>query len=1062
MRKALVWAMLLCGLPAVALAATEVRETQVYHDERLDMTVVGGKVDLPAGLLWSAQVTDGAGVLRQVQVKPAETALQAREGRRSADAQQARELERGRWQVQRVLWQIREYAAEHDGVGPATWEELPDHERFDYQMASPYNNEAGGGRGEMPYLFLIPNVPVPPDRGTVQHDQRQPVIVELRPLVDDGEHWVLFSDGQVERRAIDRDLVAKYGLTITPIRPLDRAAVADMAAHTCTIYALLAAEADAPASIALRELMNEQQVDVVWDVANAAAGDASLLKGWAETRAEWWRTMLDYSDAPVLRAWLARHKDLYGTKNLTVDLPRDPRRTTSVFGVLGGRAAVRETLQMQVLGGGRGDGGERTISVDTIEGVTVKSHPYEEMLAGQPGGRLPLAECVPPDRFMVYVAKPDMVFNMLDNGGSFVAEGGAGFTGNSLDYGLKDRYFARLGFTEDWVRLLMSTGAVTEMIVTCPDLFFIDGTDVTVICRVGAMGLVRPLLGQLGIPTAGEGTIVQGKSLAGEPTWWAISGDRLIVGTNRGEVDGALGLIRANGQGSLGRTSEFHYMLTKLAPAADTVAFGYLSDPFIRRLVGPATKIGQLRRMKARAELEALSAGALLYAADGHGGTPGLPDLLALGYVPESFMVRDYALGEDLVAHSVAWGTPGGMATLLENPVDLVTEDEQKAYGDYVEAYNRFWRRYFDPIAVRLDGNAEKGYELTTFILPLLDSQMYSQLRELLPNGEGGAVLRVPQLSPAPVLMLSLNLGEKGWREVVKDFGAQMLEQLGIEGALLDYLGPSVHFAIYDADPVICLGSGDVLGAFGGAGAFGRGEMLAIPLVLSLATRPTQIAVELTDEDTVRDILRRVALGRRPEDHDVSIEFYGVGDGDSWTGSFGLAGLVKVRFGVEIRNGYLIISNIPWLGETTVANVGQADLNAAMLQVFPGAVREQLPGLFTSAMEGARAAAMHGLGHVEPFVVAVAASPDEAGELHKKLFGFAPRHPDGGRWVLQDGHAASSEFGTWWRQRQPAYHPEAGDFGLLGGLGTLSVNTQFEDDGLRVTCRWTFPSPAER
>src|SRR2546428_8367618 len=50
--------------------------------------------------------------------------------------------------------------------------------------------------------------------------------------------------------------------------------------------------------------------------------------------------------------------------------------------------------------------------------------------------------------------------------------------------------------------------------------------------------------------------------------------------------------------------SELRYLLTELPLTKDTRTFVYMSDPFIRRMVGPAVKIAQLRRMRARAEME--------------------------------------------------------------------------------------------------------------------------------------------------------------------------------------------------------------------------------------------------------------------------------------------------------------------------------------------------------------------------------------------------------------------------------------------------------------------------
>src|SRR6266536_2644266 len=95
-------------------------------------------------------------------------------------------------------------------------------------------------------------------------------------------------------------------------------------------------------------------------------------------------------------------------------------------------------------------------------------------------------------------------------------------------------------------------------------------------------------------------------------------GDLLLVSTSRAELQA----IAAVGGASLGRSAEFRYMLTQLPLKKDTRALIYFSDPFIRRMVGPAVKIGQLRRMRARAEMEMITAGALLYTLDGNRDTP--------------------------------------------------------------------------------------------------------------------------------------------------------------------------------------------------------------------------------------------------------------------------------------------------------------------------------------------------------------------------------------------------------------------------------------------------------
>ena len=42
----------------------------------------------------------------------------------------------------------------------------------------------------------------------------------------------------------------------------------------------------------------------------------------------------------------------------------------------------------------------------------------------------------------------------------------------------------------------------------------------------------------------------------------------------------------------------------------------------------------------------------------------------------------------------------------------MVTAAEAQAYGSYVENYTRFWRRFFDPIAVRLDDTPDGALEI--------------------------------------------------------------------------------------------------------------------------------------------------------------------------------------------------------------------------------------------------------------------------------------------------------------------------------------------------------------
>ena len=197
-------------------------------------------------------------------------------------------------------------------------------------------------------------------------------------------------------------------------------------------------------------------------------------------------------------------------------------------------------------------------------------------------------------------------------------------------------------------------------------------------------------------------------------------------------------------------------------------------------------------------------------------------------------------------------------------PTIILTTSEAEAYRAYVDEYARYWRQYFDPIAMRLDDAPGGALELSTFILPLLDSQLYNQVRGFLAVREGGAALRVPVVAPDPVFLLSLNLTEDAWTKISGSWSELFSGYTGISPAIFDRLGPGIHVAVQDADPIIVLGNADLLGSF--SGPMLTAELMGgwLPLLFAVLTRPGHtldphdlpprhelIPIELHDSSTV-------------------------------------------------------------------------------------------------------------------------------------------------------------------------------------------------------------------
>lgn len=725
-----------------------------------------------------------------------------------------------------------------------------------------------------------------------------------------------------------------------------------------------------------------------------------------------------------------------------------------MFNVLGGRAAIRETLQLQSIGGtASSDQPSDMVAVASLTGVKVKSHPFEEMLGDEKGGALALANAVPADRLFAYFSHPEAMLQMMDGGTDFVFRGGASFTGRNIEYGLVDRYLGKLGVPEAWVRTLLKSGAVEELAVALPDLFLVDGTDLTVVSRLKNPTLAAASLKILGLSSLSD--VVARQTDVGGEAYWAQRGDLLLISTQRAELNRVLALIE-DPASSLGQSAEFRYMLSRQPLNSNTRAYVYFSDPFVRRLVGPEVKIGQVRRLQARGELEALVAGNLLHVADGHAEGASIDDLVSRGYVLRLARVADAQLGADGSVASPTYGTLQNLATLLDVPVDQVTSDEARLYRSYVDNYNRFWRRFFDPIGIRFDQTDGKQMALSVFILPLIDNSIYQGLRESLIAGTDAAPLALPELDPPPVATISFNLGEGAWLKVVESLDDIFEHMLGIGPDILDNLGPDIHIAMGDADPIISMGSGELTALTGFTGGI-ENEMLFIPAVVSMLTRPSLLMLGLDDPQEVRDKLRRMTTGsfsRREMMLSSTGSLYKLADRDAWHYVVSLAGLLNLRFGLEVKDRYLVISNLPLSYNPEVRAWSEAPRNAAAMTLNPGACIQQLPALYTSASDRQRAAAMDGIGCLYPLLRSGCGNVKEAAMRHRQLLGFVPLHPGRGEWQWDGSQLSSTAFGYPGRERQPEFRADDREFGAFRGIGRVGLSMQFEDDGLRSHCRW--------
>ena len=301
---------------------------------------------------------------------------------------------------------------------------------------------------------------------------------------------------------------------------------------------------------------------------------------------------------------------------------------------------------MQAIMQSANKGEERNIPIATLNGVEVESHPFTEMLREQGGNApgLPLAEFAPHDHFFVHVAKPSTLLPFLKDGAEFISRFGGVINSNNLQYDLTAKYLSRLGLDNKWLRMFLESGEVEEMALIFPDLFFIDGTDVTAISRLAHPKPIKLLLQLIGVSGLSQNNVAEHVLKNGKTVFWTLLDNLLVCSSSKLEIDRVITLHLSTGDGSLGKSDEFRYMLTQLPLEKETRIFVYISDPFIRRLVGPVTKISQLRRIISRQEMEVISSRSLLAKMDGITNYDSLDELIARKYVPESLAKDEYSI----------------------------------------------------------------------------------------------------------------------------------------------------------------------------------------------------------------------------------------------------------------------------------------------------------------------------------------------------------------------------------------------------------------------------------
>jgi hypothetical protein len=803
--------------------------------------------------------------------------------------------------------------------------------------------------------------------------------------------------------------------------------------------------------------------------AEAQPGSPLLLKRWSKNRNLFFAEYTEKEiDSHLFKLWSKLAANLYegDTKAFQPErqqrFRRNRRNDLSAFSLFSGEAAIQETLQQQLLTGVKTQQPAKE-SLQALEGPKVPSHPFAKMLEGKkPGGILPIApiaNLVPPDRYFVHIDDTRKVLAWLEQ----IAKTGSQIAGlqkqTYLNHNLINRYLGRLHLSYDLAKHLANQ--VKQMALFGPDLFLTEGSEITLILDTGHSPLfnmfIMPLIG-IGIASGNEGVQAYASD---NPAFFAQHKQWLILSTSRTEAAMALALAKNEGDKSLGQSAEFRYMLAHLPKPEKTQGLlVYLSDPFIRAMVGAKIKIAQYRRHQAKARLHLITAGSLLYQMD-QGKVADLAKLLSLGYVKKEWLQSwegdEITLDEAGIPHSRLYGTLAQMTPISRLSIETISIGERDAYRAYVRNYSRFWRTFFDPVGIRI--TVSDPLRIETLILPLVQNSIYRNLQQVI--GGKPVTMGLPDFMPKPITTLSFNLSIQA-KAMLSQIMNKRRDDQAFATELVEMLGNSLHIAFYDNDPLVALGSADLIGGFSGQWLrSGRASnFFSLALLGSMLTQPTAVFVELKNPEKLgtleqqgwffEDLLWQMSsFWAHSKLHMLTGEKV-----NTWVYTYNFEGVIRFHLYLKVIDNYLVISNQN-LDFSKVQQGVKAKPANARLHILPDQIQKMKPELHLHHLQNQQAAAMKDIGRLMPFLLMGAENPEQASEQYARIYGRQLMLSENEEWHWDPIalYLENSLFGSPGFAKLPHFMPSKSPFEKLKAF---DLRFLFEEEGARVILDVTY------
>jgi hypothetical protein len=776
-----------------------------------------------------------------------------------------------------------------------------------------------------------------------------------------------------------------------------------------------------------------------------------------------------------------------------------PVRTLGAYDLVSGSAAIDESLQVDTELTVDDPEKKRTIPIEGVIPLKTPAHPFTE--PAEPPAVTDLAGWVPVDQLFAWF---ENVSDLIE--GNRLAESGLiplqQITVSAKRSTLSERIAAQLCLQVDEAARPFYETVIGETVLTTNEIDLVWGGDVTLIFEVREPIVFDATLAAFAATAmAGNPDAEMSQHSHGGYTFHGITTpDRRIsrLWLRRGNI-----AVVSNSAPALERVLEASVDVrpsVRNDPAfldfrkrlprdeARREAYVFLSDPFIRRVIGPEQRIGNARRRRSAVVSRRIENAALLRHVETNEFPPDVDTLLA----EDRLLPEDLRSGnaeqftfdpEARRARSSVWGEWGRMPPLIERPVTHVSPAEQHGYDLFRTQYERYWRAFFDPIGVRV--HLDEPREIELIVMPLIESTAYRALTAV--TGSEPAEFDAVRIPPSAGVSFALHfqLPEEVALEIYDDIifelpgrYAQLAEgspddmnPLGFPSPedVTRLLGDQVVLHLCDHPQLVGFEGQQFLGMLIGLGGMDMMEaefLTIVPAVMSLF-QPVVIDVELGDVEVFAQLESAVMalLARIQTEMDAATGgFLEFEIEQSWLDepdledvrllSVRLMGTLTFRMFYTVRDSHLWVSSrLETLTQSLAGELWRPEGPANLaLVVNPGAWRLSAAERDLTRSERAAAAARGALGALNCLRLH-GVSPDDP--FAAELLGHRLSHPTEGAWIWdpREGNFASTVFGSPARPTLPlaleSDQPEV----------LIQATAVPEEDGLRSRVRFLPVSP---